>query len=55
MRKKVYVYDSNKEFIRSYAGVKLAVKDLQIAAGTIKKYLDTDKLFKDKYFYSELQ
>ena len=55
MRKKVYVYDSNKEFIRCYAGVKLAVKDLHIAAGTIKKYLDTDKLFKDKYFYSELQ
>ena len=55
MRKKVYVYDSNKEFIRCYAGVILAVKDLHIAAGTIKKYLDTDKLFKDKYFYSELQ
>ena len=55
MRKKVYVYDSNKELIRCYAGVKLAVKDLHIAAETIKKYLDTDKQFKDKYFYSELQ
>jgi len=55
MRKKVYVYDSNKEFIRCYAGVKLAVKDLHIAAGTIKKYLDKDKLFKYKYFYSDLQ
>jgi group I intron endonuclease len=55
LRKKVYVYDSNKQFIKCYDGVKLAVKDLHIAAETIKKYLDTDKLYKDKYFYSELQ
>ena len=45
MSKKIYVYDSNKEFIICYAGVNLAVKDLHIAAETIKKYLDKDKLF----------
>ena len=45
IRKKVYVYDS----------IKFAVNDLHIAFETIKKYLDTDKTYKDKYFYSELQ
>lgn len=53
LRKKVY--DSSKQFIKCYNSVVFAVKDLHIAAGTIKKYLDTDKLYKDKYFYSELQ
>ena len=55
LRKRVYVYDNNKQFINCYHGIKLAVKDLDIAAETIKKYLDTGKLYKNKYFYSELQ
>ncbi|YP_009252438.1 GIY-YIG endonuclease (mitochondrion) [Hirsutella rhossiliensis] len=55
LRKKVYIYNSNKQFIKCYDSVGFIVKDLHIAAGTIKKYLDTDKLYKDKYFYSKLQ
>jgi group I intron endonuclease len=55
IRKKVYVYDSSKQYIKCYDSVVLAVKELRIAAGTIKKYIDTDKQYKDKYFYSELQ
>jgi len=55
IRKKVYVYDSNKQFIKCYDSIKFAVNDLHIAFETIKKYLDTDKTYKDKYFYSELQ
>ena len=54
-KKKVYVYDSNKEFIICYDSVKSAVKDLHVAAETISKYLDTNKIYKNKYFYSELQ
>lgn len=55
VRKKVYVYNSNVEFIKCYNSVGSAVEDLHIAAGTIKKYIDTGKIYKDKYFYSELQ
>lgn len=55
MRKKVYVYDSNKEFIIIYDSIKFAVEDLHVAAKTIKKYLDTDKMYKNKYFYSKLK
>ena len=55
IRKKVYVYDSNKQFSKSYDNVGFAVKDLHIASETIKKYLDTDRAYKYKYFYSELQ
>ena len=55
MRKKVYLYDSSKEFIICYDSVKSAVKYLHIAAETISKYLDTKKMYKNKYFYSKLQ
>ena len=55
LRKKVYIYDMNKELINSYDSLVIAVKDLHIASETIKKYLDTNKLYKNKYFYSELQ
>ena len=55
MRKKVYIYDSNREFIMCYDSIKFAVKYLHIAAETISKYLDTDKLYKNKCFYSKLQ
>lgn len=55
MRKKVYLYDSNKEFITCYYSIKSAVKDLHVAAETISKYLDTNKMYKNKYFYSKLQ
>lgn len=55
LRKKVYVYDNNKKFIKCYDSIKLAVKNLHIAVETIKKYLDTDKLYKNLYFFSKLQ
>lgn len=55
LRKKVYIYDSNKQFIRCYDSVGFAVKDLHIAAETIKKYLDTDKKYKEKFFYSSIK
>jgi group I intron endonuclease len=55
LRKRVYVYNINKEFITSYDSIGFAVKDLHIATETINKYLDTDKVYKDKYFYSKLQ
>jgi|ERR1700712_2967076 group I intron endonuclease len=55
MRKRVYVYDSNKEFIILYDSIKFAVKDLHVAAETINKYLDTDKIYKNKYVYSKLK
>lgn len=53
LRRKVYIYNSSRQFIKCYDSLGYAVKDLRIAAETIKKYLDTDKLYKDKYFYSE--
>jgi hypothetical protein len=56
MSKKVYVYDGNtKEFIKCYDSMANAVKDLHISYETIKKYLDTQKVYKEKLFYSELQ
>jgi group I intron endonuclease len=55
LRKKVYIYGSSRQFIKCYDSVGFAIKDLRITSHTIKKYLDTDKLYKDKYFYSELQ
>lgn len=55
IRKKVYIYDKNKEFIKLYDSVGEAVKELHVSSETIKKYLNTNKLYKDKYFYSELQ
>ncbi len=55
LRKKVYVYDYNKQFIKCYDSVGFAVKDLRFSANTIKKYLNTDKKYKDKYFYSSMQ
>lgn len=53
LRKKVYIYDSSRQFIKCYDSVGSAVKDLRIAAETLRKYLDTEKLYKEKYFYSE--
>ena len=53
--KKVYVYDSNKEFIITYDSIKFAVEDLHVATETFNKYLDTDKMYKNKYFYSKLK
>lgn len=48
--KKVYVYDSNKQYIKCCDSVGSAVKDLGVAAKTIKKYTDSDKLY-DKCIY----
>lgn len=55
LRKKVYVYDNNEQFICCYEGVVLAIKDLHMSSTTLKKYMDTGKPFKGKYFYSKLQ
>jgi hypothetical protein len=53
IRKTVYVYNSDKIFINCYESIGLAVKDLQISSDTIKKYKDTDKLYKNMYLYSK--
>lgn len=53
LRKKVYIYDSNRQFVKNYNSVGFTVKDLRVGANTVKKYLDKDKLYKDKYFYSK--
>lgn len=53
LRKKVYVYDEEtKELLIYYSSMKLAVKDLHIANETINKYIDTNKSYKGKFFYS---
>ncbi len=50
--KKVYVYHGNtKEFIKCYDSMGNAVKDLRIANETIKKYLDRNKVYKEKLFF----
>lgn len=54
LSKKVYVYDSNtKELVCSYDSYKSAVKNLGVSYETIKKYLDTDKVYKNKLYYSK--
>lgn len=56
LSQKVYLYDANtKEFIKCYNSMANAVKDLRIANETIRKYLDTNKVYKEKLFYSKLQ
>ena len=55
LRKKIYVYGKDKQFIKCYDSTVFAVKDLHIASETIKNYLNTNKKYKDIYFYSELQ
>ena len=56
LSKRVYVYDGNtKEFIKCYDSFKIAVKDLRISHETIRKYIDTHKVYKEKVYYSELQ
>lgn len=59
LRKKIYVYDSNKNFVKCYESISFTVKDLHISNQTIKKYVDTNKPCpfgdKDRYFYSKLQ
>lgn len=50
---KVYLYNpETKELIRSYNSMNIAVKDLNIASETIKKYLNTGKVYKNLLFYS---
>ena len=53
--KKIYVYDSKKEFIKCCASVGSAVKDLRISARILRKYLDSDILYKGMFIYSKLQ
>lgn len=50
LRKKVYVYDSNKQFKKCYDSIGFTVKNLGIAAETIKKYLNTNKNIKINTF-----
>jgi hypothetical protein len=38
IRKGIFVYDTNKNFIRKYEGVTDAQRDLNISHSTIKKY-----------------
>jgi group I intron endonuclease len=53
---KVYLYNAEtKKLIRLYDSINIAVKDLKIASETIRKYLDTDKVYKNFLFYSELK
>lgn len=50
---KVYLYNpETKKLIRSYNSMSIAVKDLNIASETIKKYLNTGKVYKNFLFYS---
>lgn len=50
---KVYLCNpETKELIRSYNSMNIAVKDLNIASETIKKYLNTGKVYKNFLFYS---
>lgn len=54
LSKKVYVYDGKtKELIKCYDSYKIAVKDLRVGHETIRKYLDTHKVYKEKLYYSE--
>jgi group I intron endonuclease len=54
LSKKVYVYDGKtRELIKCYDSYKIAVKDLHVGHETIRKYLDTHKVYKEKLFYSE--
>lgn len=50
----IYVYNCNKKLINFYKKTTLAASDLKIGAQTIKKYKDTNNLYKNMYFYSKL-
>jgi group I intron endonuclease len=53
IRKTVYVYNSDKVLVNYYESIGLAVKDLHISSETINKYKDTDKSYKNMYFYTK--
>ena len=49
---KVYLYNTDtKKLTRRYDSTNLAVKDLKFAGETIRKYLNTDKVYKNFLFY----
>ena len=51
LRKKVYVYNSNtKELEKVYKGIVVASKDLKISYETLKKYCESNKVYKNKIF-----
>lgn len=53
---KVYLYNAEtKKLIRPYDSINPAVKDLKFASETIRKYLNTGKVYKNFLFYSELK
>jgi len=51
LRKKVYVYNSDtKKLENVYKGIVVASKDLKISYETLKKYCESNKVYKNKIF-----
>ena len=50
--KKVYVYDNIKTYIGEYNSILECSKTLHTSRPFISKYLDTDLLYNNRYFYS---
>ena len=49
----VYVYNNKHEFIKYYETYTSAAEDLNTTRVTIGKYIDTNKVFREKFiFYS---
>lgn len=53
IKRAVFLYDKNLNFIRKYAGVTEAQKDLNISHATIKKNADIQNIYKDYIFSFE--
>jgi group I intron endonuclease len=51
LRKKVYVYNTDtKQLEKVYEGIVIASKDLKIGYKTLKKYCESNKIYKNKIF-----
>jgi hypothetical protein len=50
VKRAVYVYDKNKNFINKYDGVTDAQRALNIGQATIKKYAEVRAVYKDYIF-----
>lgn len=51
LRNKVYVYDAKtKELIKEYESIVMAKQDLHMGFDTLKKYCNTNKVYKGKIF-----
>lgn len=54
LRKEVYVYDANtKELIKKYDSITIAKNDLHIGYDTLRKYCNTNKVYKNMIFSYE--